>query len=114
LMRYDALLDFLIEAAKTFRTRRKKLICIDQNMMYFATGKARYILENSPIKVIFNQGPGIDVFHRDGAFAHLNAQHKTRIAQLERFQYVFDVAGEGIWAVTNYPSEGEMARFGAS
>ena len=114
LMRYDALLDFLIEAAKTFRTRRKKLICIDQNMMYFATGKARYILENSPIKVIFNQGPGIDVFHRDGAFAHLNAQHKARIATLERFQYVFDVAGEGIWAVTNYPSEGEMARFGAS
>jgi hypothetical protein len=30
LMRYEALLDFLIEAAKTFRTRRKKLICIDQ------------------------------------------------------------------------------------
>lgn len=30
LMRYEALLDFLIEAAKTFRTRRKKLVCIDQ------------------------------------------------------------------------------------
>ncbi len=30
LMRHPALLDFLIEAAKTFRTRRKKLICIDQ------------------------------------------------------------------------------------
>ena len=114
LMRYDALLDFLIEAAKTFRTRRKKLVCIDQNMSYFVSGKARYILENSPIRVIFNQGPGIDVFHRDGAFAHLNAQHKTRIAQLERFQYVFDVAGEGIWAVTNHASDGEIARFGAS
>ncbi len=114
LMRYDALLDFLIEAAKTFRTRRKKLICVDQNMRFFTTDKARYILENSPIKVIFNQEPGIDVFHNDGAFAHLNAQHKQRIAQLERFQYVFDVAGEGIWAVTNHASDGEIARFGSS
>jgi len=114
LMRYEALLDFLIEAAKTFRTRRKKLICIDQNMIYFTTGKARFILENSPIKVIFNQGPGIDVFHRDGAFAHLNAQHKERIATLERFQYVLDIAGEGIWAVRNQPSEGELARFSST
>ncbi|MHB8625967.1 MAG: hypothetical protein ACYDBJ_21260 [Aggregatilineales bacterium] len=114
LMRYEALLDFLIEAAKTFRTRRKKLICIDQNMVYFTTGKARFILENSPIRVIFNQGPGIDVFHRDGAFAHLNSQHKARIAALDRFQYVFDVAGEGIWAVTNHASDGEIARFGSS
>ncbi|MBK8139270.1 MAG: hypothetical protein IPK52_26205 [Chloroflexi bacterium] len=30
LMRHPSLLDFLIEAAKTFRTRRKKLICVDQ------------------------------------------------------------------------------------
>jgi len=114
LMRYEALLDFLIEAAKTFRTRRKKLVCIDQNMVYFTTGKARFILENSPIKVIFNQGPGIDVFHRDGAFSHLNAQHKERIATLERYQYVLDIAGEGIWAIRNTPSEGELARFSST
>jgi hypothetical protein len=114
LMKFEALLDFLIEAAKTFRTRRKKLICIDQNMVYFTTGKARFILENSPIRVIFNQGPGIDVFHRDGAFQHLNAQHKDRIARLDRFQYVLDVAGEGIWAIHNQPSDGEIARFGAT
>lgn len=80
-------------------------------MVYFTTGKARFILENSPIKVIFNQGPGIDVFHNDGAFSHLNAQHKERIATLERFQYVLDIAGEGIWAIRNQPSEGEIARF---
>src|SRR5690606_36016430 len=30
LMRHPSLLDFLIEAAKTFRTRRKKLVCVDQ------------------------------------------------------------------------------------
>ncbi len=114
LMRYEALLDFLIEAAKTFRTRRKKLICIDQNMIYFLSGKARYVFDNSPIRVIFNQGPGIDVFHHDGAFQHLNEQHKTRIAQLDRYQYVFDVAGEGIWAIYNQPSLGELKRFGAT
>src|SRR5690606_30220538 len=30
LMRHPSLLDFLIEAAKTFRTRRKKLVAVDQ------------------------------------------------------------------------------------
>ncbi len=112
LMRYEALLDFLIEAAKTFRTRRKKLICIDQNMIYFLTGKARYVFDNSPIRVIFNQGPGIDVFNTDGAFQHFNTQHKATIAALERFHYVFDVQGEGVWYVYNNPSAGEHARFG--
>ena len=34
LMRHPALLDFLIEAAKTFRTRNKKLISIDQLSLY--------------------------------------------------------------------------------
>lgn len=111
LMRYEALLDFLIEAAKTFRTRRKKLICIDQNMLYFVTGKARYVFENSPIRVIFNQGQGIDVFNKDAAFQHLNAQHKSTIAALQRFHYVFDVIGEGIWHIHNMPSMGELARF---
>ncbi|MBZ0315249.1 MAG: hypothetical protein K8L91_02440 [Anaerolineae bacterium] len=32
MLRHPSLLDFLIEAAKTFRTRRKKLISIDQKM----------------------------------------------------------------------------------
>jgi len=32
LMRHPSLLDFLIEAAKTFRTRRKKLLAVDQRM----------------------------------------------------------------------------------
>jgi hypothetical protein len=89
-------------------------LCLYQNMIFFTTNKARFILENSPIKVIFNQGPGIDVFHRDGAFSHLNAQHKARIATLERFEYVLDIAGEGIYAIRNNPSEGELARFGAT
>ena len=32
LMRHPSLLDFLIEAAKTFRTRRKKAVMVDQWM----------------------------------------------------------------------------------
>ena len=31
LMRHPSLLDFLIEAAKTFRTRRKKVLMVDQS-----------------------------------------------------------------------------------
>jgi hypothetical protein len=30
-MRHPSLLDFLIEAAKTFRTRRKKALMVDQS-----------------------------------------------------------------------------------
>jgi hypothetical protein len=112
LMKYPALLDFLVEAAKTFRTRRKKLICIDQNMLYFLTDKARYVFENSPIRVIFNQGPGIRVFEEESAFQHLNRQHLDTIAALGRFHYVLDVQGEGIWYVYNNPSAGESRRFG--
>ncbi len=112
LMKYPALLDFLIEAAKTFRTRRKKLICIDQNMLYFLEGKARYVFENSPIRVIFNQGPGIKVFHEDAAFQEFNQMHLDTIARLERFHFVLQIQGEGIWYVLNNPSLGEYRRFG--
>ncbi|MEP7285028.1 MAG: hypothetical protein ABI947_04585 [Chloroflexota bacterium] len=111
LNRFPALIEFLVEAAKTFRTRRKKLICIDQNMMFFLQKEARYIFENSPIRVIFNQGPGIKVFYEDGAFDHLNKQHKDTIAGLQRFHYVLDIQGEGIWYVYNHPSAGELKRF---
>ncbi|MFQ3660410.1 MAG: hypothetical protein SNJ54_15785, partial [Anaerolineae bacterium] len=71
LMRHPSLLDFLIEAAKTFRTRRKKLISIDQQMSIFLEGKARLVFENSPIRVIFSQRQGMNVFREDAAFQHL-------------------------------------------
>jgi hypothetical protein len=112
LMKYPALLDFLVEAAKTFRTRRKKLIAIDQNMMYFLQGKARYVFENSPIRVIFNQGPGINVFHEDAAFQEFNQMHLDTIATLERYCFVLHIQGEGIWFVRTNPSIGEYHRFG--
>lgn len=111
LMRYEPLLDFLIEAAKTFRTRNKKLISIDQNMRYFLEKKARYVFENSPIRVIFSQKQGMNVFHEDAAFQHFNQAHLQTIATLQRFHYVLDVQEEGIWYVYNNPSEGEVRRF---
>ncbi len=48
LMKHPALMDFMVEAVKTFRTRRKKVISIDQNMVLFTEGKPRFLLENSP------------------------------------------------------------------
>lgn len=49
LMRHPSLLDFLIEAAKTFRTRRKKLLAIDQTIPVTRLGPtARYLIQNSP------------------------------------------------------------------
>jgi hypothetical protein len=116
LLKFPALIDFLVEAAKTFRTRRKKLICIDQNLMFFMQDKARYIFENSPIRVIFNQGPGIRVFHEDPAFSHYTQQHIQTIAKLRPFYYLFEIQGQerGIWFVTNTPSVGEKRRFGQS
>jgi type IV secretory pathway VirB4 component len=111
LMRHPSLLDFLIEAAKTFRTRRKKLVVIDQQMSVFLEQKARLVFENCPIRVIFNQRQGLNVFHEDAAFQHFNAQHRDIIANLPRFHFLLDVQEEGIWYLYNRPSEGEFRRF---
>jgi hypothetical protein len=111
LMRHPSLLDFLIEAAKTFRTRRKKLICVDQQMSVFLEGKARLIFENCPIRAVFSQRQGMNVFHEDAAFQHLNQQHRDIIAALPRFHYLLDIQDEGLWYLYNRPSAGEIARF---
>ncbi len=111
LMRHPSLLDFLIEAAKTFRTRRKKLISIDQQMSVMLDGKARLVFENSPIRVIFSQRQGMNVFHEDAAFQHLNQQHRDIIAALPRFHYVLDIQDEGLWYLYNRPTAGELTRF---
>jgi len=111
LMRHPSLLDFLIEAAKTFRTRRKKLVVIDQQMSVMVEGRARLIFENCPIRVIFNQRQGLNVFKEDAAFQHFNDYHHEIIANLQRFSFVFDVQEEGIWVLRNRASEGELKRF---
>lgn len=111
LMRHPSLLDFLIEAAKTFRTRRKKLVVIDQQMSVMIDGRARLIFENCPIRVIFNQRQGLHVFKQDAAFQHFNDRHHELIANLPRFSFLFDVQEEGIWQLRSYPSEGELKRF---
>lgn len=111
LMRHPSLLDFLIEAAKTFRTRRKKLLAIDQQMSVFLEGKARLVFENCPIRVVFSQRQGMHVFRDDPAFQHLNPQHRDIIAALPRFHFVLDIQDEGLWYLYNRPSEGEVGRF---
>lgn len=111
LMRHPALLDFLIEAAKTFRTRRKKVLMVDQQMSIFLEGKARLVFENCPIRVIFSQRQGMNVFRDDAAFQHFNQQHRDIIAALPRFHYVLDIQDEGLWYVYNVPTPGELVRF---
>jgi type IV secretory pathway VirB4 component len=111
LMRHPSLLDFLIEAAKTFRTRRKKLICIDQQMSIFLEGKARLVFENSPIRVVFSQRQGMNVFREDAAFQHLNQQHRDIIAGLPRFHFLLDIQDEGLFYIFHKPTPGELARF---
>jgi len=111
LMRHPSLLDFLIEAAKTFRTRRKKVLLVDQQMSIFLEGKARLVFENCPIRVVFSQRQGMHVFRDDPAFQHLNPQHREIIASLPRFHFVLDIQEEGVWWLYNHASEAEIARF---
>src|SRR5581483_9368909 len=111
LMRHPSLLDFLIEAYKTFRTRRKKMISIDQNMSVFLEGKARFIFENSPTRVIFNQSQGLHVFRQDAAFQHFNAHHIEIISRLRRYRFVMDIQDEGVFYLQNVCSEPERQRF---
>jgi len=113
-MRHPSLLDFLIEAAKTFRTKRKKLLIVDQQMSVFLEGKARLVFENCPIRVIFSQRQGMNVFREDAAFQHLNRHHLDIIAGLPRFHFVLDIQDEGIFWLVNRAPLLEIARFGAT
>lgn len=114
LMRHPSLLDFLIEAVKTFRTRRKKVIVVDQNMSIFLRDdKTRLLFENSPIRVIFNQANGMPTFE-DDAFNHLTESHKEMIASFGRGGFLLDVQDVGIYPLKLLPSTAEKARFGSS
>ncbi|HUN06391.1 MAG TPA: hypothetical protein PLQ56_07310 [Aggregatilineales bacterium] len=84
---------------------------LHQQMSIFLTGKARLVFENCPIRVVFSQRQGMNVFHEDAAFQHLNQQHRDIIAALPRFHYVLDIQDEGLWYLYNRPAAGEIARF---
>ena len=115
LMRHPSLLDFLVEAVKTFRTRRKKVIVIDQQMRVFLSSeKAKLLFENCPIRVIFNQRNGMDVFQEHVAFQHLTEQHLETISSLRRGHYILDIQDQGIYFLNFVPSMGEIQRFGSS
>jgi len=58
---------------------------LNQQMSIFLEGKARLVFENSPIRMIFSQRQGMNVFREDAAFQHLNQQHRDIIAALPRF-----------------------------
>jgi hypothetical protein len=113
MMRHPSLLKFLIIAVKTLRTRRKKLIVIDQQMSIFLEGEARLIFENCPIRVIFNQR-GSNDFVNDPAFDHYTNQHRDIIRALPRFHYILDIMDEGIYYLYNRASSAELTRFGRS
>jgi len=86
-------------------------LCLYQQMSVFLQDKARLVFENCPIRVIFNQRQGMNVFQEDAAFQHLNQQHRDIIAALPRFHYVLDIQDEGLWYLYNRSSESEMERF---
>jgi hypothetical protein len=113
-MRHPSLLDFLIEAAKTFRTRRKKLLVIDQQLSIFLENKARLVFENCPIRVIFSQRQGMNVFREDAAFQHLNKHHLDIIASLPRFHFVLDIQDAGLYFLFSRPAAAELARYGTT
>jgi hypothetical protein len=84
---------------------------LNQQMSIFLEGKARLVFENSPIRVIFSQRQGMNVFREDAAFQHLNQQHRDIIAALPRFHFVLDIQDEGLWYARSVATPGELARF---
>jgi hypothetical protein len=114
MMRHPALLKFLINAVKTLRTKRKKVIVIDQQMRVFVQDpQARLLFENCPIRVIFAQRGGEDVFAHDPAFAHYTSQHRKIIAELPRFRFLMET-DEGIFSLHSHSSRAELRRYGSS
>jgi hypothetical protein len=86
-------------------------LLLHQQMSVFLDGKSRLIFENCPIRVIFSQRQGMNVFRDDAAFAHFNQQHRDIIAQLPRFHFVLDIQDEGLWYLFGKATPGELARF---
>jgi type IV secretory pathway VirB4 component len=114
MMRHPSLLRFLINAVKTLRTRRKKVIVIDQQMRIFVSDpQARLLFENCPIRVIFAQRGGEDIFHHDPAFAHYTNQHRRIIAELPRFRFLMET-DEGIFYLDSAASRAELRRYGGT
>jgi hypothetical protein len=114
MMRHPALMKFLITAVKTLRTKRKKVIAIDQQMRIFLNdADARLLFDNCPIRVIFGQKGSEDVFYNDEAFQHYTKQHLKIISGLPRFQFMMET-DEGIFYLTSTPSEHEFQRFSGS
>lgn len=112
--RTPTLMLFLVEAVKTLRTKRKKVIAIDQQMRIFLNDpNARLLFENCPIRVIFGQRGGEDVFENDPAFGHLTDQHRRIISDLPRFQFLMETP-EGIFYLNSTPAEHELRRYGGS
>ena len=90
------------------------MIVIDQQMRIFLSDpKTRLLFENCPIRVIFGQKGGEDVFYNDPAFAHLTDQHRKLIAGLPRFRFMMET-DEGIFYLNSAPSRSELRRYGAS
>lgn len=83
-------------------------------MSIFLTGKARLIFENSPIRVIFSQKQGMNVFRDDAAFQHFNEQHLSIISALPRFHFILDIQDESIFYLVNRAEPGEFRRFGST
>jgi len=114
MMRHPSLLKFLINAVKTLRTRRKKVIVIDQQMRIFVSDpQARLLFENCPIRVIFAQRGGEDVFTHDPAFAHYTHQHRRIIAELPRFRFLMET-DEGVFYLDSAASRSELRRYGST
>jgi hypothetical protein len=114
MMRHPALMKFLITAVKTLRTKRKKVIAIDQQMRIFLNNPdARLLFDNCPIRVIFSQKGSEDVFYNDEAFQHYTQQHLKIISSLPRFQFMMET-DEGIFFLASTPSEHELQRFTGS
>jgi hypothetical protein len=82
-----------------------------QQMSIFLEGKARLVFENSPIRVVFSQRQGMNVFREDAAFQHLNQQHRDIIAGLPRFHFLLDIQDEGLFYIFHKSTPGELARF---
>jgi hypothetical protein len=86
-------------------------LLLHQQMSIFLTGKARLVFENCPIRAIFSQRQGMNVFRDDAAFGHLNQQHRDIIAALPRFHFVLDIQDEGLWYLFGRATPGEFGGY---
>jgi len=105
---------FITRVAKTLRTKRGRLIVIDQDIDTFLQPDMLQVFTNCPWHVYFNQSGNEETYARSPRFADWSKPHKDLLSRLSVGQYLLQHQDYGLQWMYAQATPHEIARFGSS